>query len=110
MRFLLFIVLVALVSCSRADRLSTRPDQATAQVQGWIPAGTPITQARRIMEQHGFTCSLVTNRGFADLHAADYIYCDRRESSITQWRWQAALVFSEGKVSAVRVTTGLASP
>ena len=110
MRYLLLILLAALPSCSRAERLSAEPDEATAQVKRWIPVGTSVAHARRIMEQHGFACSLVTNSAFADLRETDYVYCDRREGSMTQRRWQAALVLVDGKVSGVRVTTGLVGP
>ena len=109
MRFL-FILLVAVVGCSQGERLSAQPAEATAEVQRWVPIGTQVSQARRIMQQHGFSCSLVTNGAFADLRGVDYLYCDRRESGITQHRWQAALVLVRGKVSAVHVTTGVVGP
>jgi len=110
MRFLLLIFFIALAGCSRADRLSAQPAEATAQIQRWVAVGSSSANARRIMEQHGFTCSLVTNGAFGTLRGVDYVYCDRREGSITQQRWQAALVLVEGKVSAVHVTTGLVGP
>ena len=110
MKFLIFILLITAVGCSRAERLSTQPAEATAQVQRWVPVGTAATEARRVMEQHGFTCSLVTNGTFADLHGIDYVYCDRQEGGVVQQRWQAALISVEGKVSAVRVETGFVGP
>ena len=110
MRFLLLIVFIALAGCSLAERLSSQPAEATAQIQRWVAVGTSATDARRIMEQHGFTCTLVTNSAFADLRGVDYLYCDRQEGSITKQRWQAALVLVEGKVSEVRVTTGFVGP
>jgi hypothetical protein len=30
------------------------------QIRQWVPDGTPLTTARQIMEQHGFTCSVVS--------------------------------------------------
>jgi len=110
MRFLPFILSVALVGCSRAERLSSQPTEATAQVQRWVAVGTSAADARRVMEQHGFTCSLITNGAFATLRGVDYVYCDRREGSLTQQRWQVALVLVESKVSAVHVTTGAVGP
>jgi hypothetical protein len=110
MRFLSFILLLVLAGCSRAERLPAQPNEATAQVRRWIPVGTSAIDAQRIMEQHGFTCSLVTNGSFAPFRGADFVYCDRRENSITQRRWQVALVLDGGKVSAVQVTTKLAGP
>jgi hypothetical protein len=110
MRFLPLILFIAFAGCSRAERLSTQPTEATAQVQRWVAVGTSATDARRVMEQHGFTCSFVTNGTFGTLRGVDYVYCDRREGSIIQGRWQAALVLVEGKVSGVHVTTGLIGP
>ena len=110
MRFLPLVLLVTLAGCSRAERLSSQPAEATAQVQRWIAVGTSATDARRAMEQRGFTCSLVTNGTFGTLRGVDYVYCDRREGSVTQQRWQAALVLVESNVSAVHVTTGLVGP
>ena len=110
MRFLLTILLIAAAGCSRAERLSKQPTEATAQVQRWVAVGSPAADARHIMEQHGFTCCLVTNGAFGTLRGVDYIYCDRREGSITQQRWQAALVLVEGRVSEVQVTTGVVGP
>src|SRR5215471_18132568 len=110
MRFLPLIFFITLAGCSRAERLSSQPAEATAQIQHWVAVGTSATDARRVMEQHGFSCSLVTNGAFGTLRGVDYIYCDRREGSITQQRWEAALVLVEGKVSAVHVTTGLVGP
>jgi len=109
MRFLPLILFVVLAGCSRAERLSS-PAEATAQVQRWVAVGTPATDARQVMEQHGFTCSLVTNGTFGTLRGVDYVYCDRLEGSITKQRWQAAIVLVEGKVSAVHVTTGFVGP
>ena len=67
------------------------------------------------MEQHHFTCSMMTNSSFGDLKATDFLYCDRRDfeshvSPSVARRWQVALVLADGKISAVRVTTGLIGP
>jgi len=87
--------------------LSAQPDEAKAQIQHWVPVGTSVTDAQHIMQFHGFTCSLLTNSMLIDLRGADYIDCERLDvGSVTQRRWQAALVLVEGKVSSVRVMTG----
>jgi hypothetical protein len=110
MRPLPLILLFALAGCSKPERLATQKNEAAAQIQKWGAVGTSAFEARRVMEQHGFTCSLVTNGSFDTLRNVNYVYCDRREGSIIQQRWQAALVLVEGKVSAVHVTTGLIGP
>ena len=105
MRLLPFIFVLAVAGCSKTS-LSTQATEATAQVQRWVPVGTPLADALRGMEQRGFACSVVTNGSFAELRGVDYLYCDRSEGGVTRQRWQAALVLVEGKVSIVRVTTG----
>ena len=110
MRFLLLMLFVGLASCSSSERLSTHPAEATTQVQRWVAVGTSATDARRIMEQHGFTCSLIANGTFGTLRGVDYLYCNRHDGSIIQQRWQVALLLVEGKVSVVHVTTGSVGP
>ena|SRR5688500_6878309 len=113
--FVMRLVVVAfliggLAGCSRGARLSTQPAEAAAQIQGWIAAGSGASDAKRIMEQHGFTCSFVTNGAFGTLRGIDYVYCDRSEGGIAQKRWQVGLVLVAGNVSEVQVTTGLVGP
>jgi len=111
MRLLLAILfLIASAGCSRPERLSDQAAEAMAQVQRWVGLGTPATEARQIMEQRGFACSMVTNGAFGTHRGVDYIFCDRREGTIVKRRWQAALVLVEGRVSEVQVTTGLVGP
>jgi hypothetical protein len=107
MRICTVILLVALCGCSRAERLSEQPSKAASQIESWVPLGTSLSDARQIMQQHRFTCSVVTNGSFEELRGADYLYCDYSASGTVRRRWQAALVLVEGKVSAIRVTTGL---
>lgn len=109
-RFLLLTIFVALAGCTRAERLSAQAAEATGQIQRWVAVGATVSEARRVMEQRGFTCSLVTNGTFDTLRGLDCVYCDRREGAFTQRRWQAALVLVEGRVSAVHVATGLVAP
>lgn len=116
MRTITLIMLLALTGCSHSSPpLSGEPAQAASQIQSWVPVGTPLADARRIMEQHQFTCSVTTNGSFGDSKAADLLYCDRsvadsQVTPIVSRRWQVALVLSDGKISAVRVSTGLIGP
>ena len=89
-----------------------QPGKAALQIQSWVPDGTSLADARHIMEQHQFTCSVLTNASFGDLTNADFLYCDYRlaNSQITPvvyQMWMVALVLNDGKVSGVRVNTGL---
>ena len=115
MKTLALAFVLAVAGCAHDDRLSEQPTTATAQVQSWIPVGTSLADAQQIMEQHHFTCSIMTNSSFGDLKAVDFLYCDYSDSDnhitpIVVRRWQVALVLADGKVSAIRLTTGLISP
>lgn len=113
MKNLILALTLALTGCTSEEQL--RPKTATAQIMNWVPVGTSLANAKHIMEQRRFTCSLMTNSNFGDLKAIDFLYCDRSDSSnivtpIVVRRWQVALILGDGKVSDVQVTTGLIGP
>jgi hypothetical protein len=112
MKILALVIMFAVVGCSHDQKLSEQPSQVVAQIRTWVPAGTSQTDAQRIMEQHHFTCSKMTNSSFGDLKVADFLYCTRSASAgwPVQQRWQVALVLSNSNVSDVRVGTGLVGP
>jgi hypothetical protein len=95
--------------CSPDQPLSPRPDQAAAQIQSWVPIGTSLVEARRIMGQHQFTCAVMKNSRFADLKDIDFLYCDRHSpgGTLLVRRWQVALILSNDQISEVRVTSDL---
>jgi hypothetical protein len=115
MKILALAFVLAVAGCTHDERLPQQPADATAQIRRWIPVGASLPDARRIMEQHHFNCSIMTNSSFGDLKARDFIYCDRHDPDsrvipIVVRRWQVALVMSDGRVSDIRVTTGLIGP
>jgi hypothetical protein len=112
MKILAFAILLAVTGCSHGEKLSDQPAKAAAQIQTWVPIGTPLADARKIMEQHHFICSTKTNSVFGDLKGIDYLYCDCSASAgwPVQQRWQVALVLTNSKVSDVQVGTGLVGP
>ena len=110
MKILALAFILAASGCARGDKLSEQPAQAAAQIQIWVPVGTSLADARHIMEQHQFKCSMMTNSSFGDLKAADFLYCDHSAGSPVSRRWQVALVLSDSKISDVRVSTGLVGP
>jgi len=64
------------------------------------------------MEQHRFSCAVVTNSNFGNLTNATFLYCHYREANsrlipTVYQMWNVALVLSNDQVSDVRVTTGL---
>jgi len=112
MKIIPLLTLLAFCGCAHTEKLSDQPAQAASQIERWVPIGTPLTQAQRVMEQHHFTCSVMTNSTFGDLKGIDFLYCDYREANsqlvpVVYQVWQVALVLADGKISSVRVSTGL---
>jgi len=54
-------------SCSPNQTLSDQPAKSRVQIESWVPIGTSLADARQIMEQHNFTCAVMTNSSFGDL-------------------------------------------
>jgi hypothetical protein len=57
MKLLPYILLFVLVGCGPSE-LQTR--KLSEQISQLVPDGTPLASARQIMEQHQFTCSVVS--------------------------------------------------
>jgi hypothetical protein len=80
----------------------------TLQVKHWVPVGVSLADARRIMEQHGFTCSSQTP------DKTDYLICDITESSgfpskVYSYH-HARLALEGGCVSSVQMDTSFKAP
>jgi hypothetical protein len=57
MKKLSFILLMALLGCSRP--VTPNPaSQMSQQIQQWVPKGTPSAMAQQVMEQHQFVCTV----------------------------------------------------
>ena len=115
MKILALAFVLAVGGCAHRDKLSEQPAEAVAQIQHWVPVGTSLADAQNIMEQHHFTCSVKKNSSFGDLKAADFLYCDRKDTDrrvtpVVTRHWQVALILADGKVSAMRVNMGLVGP
>ena len=63
MKAFALILLLAASSCAHKELLSANQAEATSQVQRWVPIGTPVADAIRIMEQHEFTTMVVDHGG-----------------------------------------------
>ncbi len=57
MRILPCILLFALAGCGRP---ASRAQEMGEQIRQWVPDGTPLVSARRIMERHQFACSVAS--------------------------------------------------
>ncbi|MDY6785130.1 MAG: hypothetical protein SW833_21735 [Cyanobacteriota bacterium] len=92
------------------------------EIQRFIPLGSLVTEAQKIMESNGFVCEYAENstfiRGRHDPSApgrirqtiyegVDYLYCDISKGFIVFRRWQATLVHEDSRVTLISVSTGL---
>ena len=92
-----FILLVALIGCSRTQtttQTTILASQMNQQIQGWVPRGTSVAAARQIMEQHQFVCTV----GSYDSRAA------MPPGSDPLW-WDASSVTRDGKTMPVTNVT-----
>ncbi len=85
---------------------------ATVQIKKWVPLGTAATDAKRIMQQHGFTCTLERNTRLSAEIVTDDLYCElvwpaTRSLEVPQRRWQAFLFLKNDKVADFSVATVL---
>ncbi|MEQ9549235.1 MAG: hypothetical protein RIM23_06420 [Coleofasciculus sp. G3-WIS-01] len=98
------------------------PDLMEEEILYQIPIGSPIDEAKVIMEQNGFKCEYVQNGTYSEVRASqnapgrirqtkhenvDFIYCDINQGFIVSRRWQAAIEYKDGCVTKVSVSTGL---
>ena len=104
MRVFVIILLFVVSGCAHRELLSGEQPEVPSLVQRWVPVGTPVADAIRIMEQHGFTCMVVD-------HGATYLDCDYRSkgaiSNPVLVCVHASFPVADGKVSAVQVRTYL---
>jgi len=112
------LILLALVAgCQHKTTtlaLAEDPKAATEQIQN-LTVGTTTTNAMTILNQQGFVCS-VKRGDFSDgsnvLKNIEYI--DFYKSQTAGWpvqrRYWGGLILSNGKVSSVKLFTGLVGP
>ena len=62
MKSLPFILMIALVGCSKSEVPATHMSQ---RIQQWVPNETTMESARQIMEQHQFACSVQSHTNMA---------------------------------------------
>jgi hypothetical protein len=120
MKILPYILLVALIGCSRSEKPNPA-SQMSQQIQQWVPKGTPVAAARQIMEQHQFVCAV----GSYDSKAAmppgsdplwwdvggfisrdgktlpvtnvTILTCTRADTNSVAWSYYATLVTADGE-------------
>jgi hypothetical protein len=93
------------------ERLGRSPEEIEAQikekVRKRIPAGTPIKEAKVLLEKDGFACSFERDEG----SGVPFLYCDYRDNGWPVFRrTQASVYYEAGRVTRVKVSTGLIGP
>jgi len=84
--------------CLGAGCISFNQQKFDKQVEKWVPVGTPVEQARKIMEGKGFDCTLVgTDSPFNQTGGPACLECDR--TGVWFHSWSAQLQLKDKKVS-----------
>jgi hypothetical protein len=65
--------------------ISANPTKFDEQVRQWVPVGTPLADARHIMEHHGFECILVKKDNRFNGDGADSLDCAKEGGSFHNW-------------------------
>jgi hypothetical protein len=90
-------LLLLMAACIFAGCESVKPVRFGEQLQEWVPLGTPVAEARRTMEAHGFDCSLVKKDNPFNHTHTDFLQCDKEE--IMLHTWTAQFLITDDKVS-----------
>jgi hypothetical protein len=94
--YALFMLVVVAVGCGRQTALNE-----AEQIGVWFPAGSSVTDVRRIMEQHGFQCVMLTNRNGTLPDTFGALSCSQRSSNYFRY----AFVTVDNAGVAVRMHT-----
>lgn len=116
------VALVKLVRQQTMITMHSESKQMRAEIQRWIRGGTPVGDAKALMERSGFACTNMQNETFAADHdsgrgqvfheSLDFLYCDRKAlmAPVVMQRWQVALVLERDSVTDVLVSIGIIAP
>jgi hypothetical protein len=98
MKSLSFILLVVLTSVLCTGCASSDPATFKNQVHHWVPLGTPVAEAQRIMEHHHFQCDPLAPH--PENPSGDTTLSCRKKSGVLSslGDWQAELIIRDGKV------------
>ena len=77
---LLFLSATLFAGCASIDQ-----DKFAEQVKGWVPLGTSVTQAKKIMEAKGFDCSIVKKDNPFNNTGSDFLECEKEAQFLHSW-------------------------
>jgi hypothetical protein len=125
---MILLILLGLAGCIlHLTRLKfyDDPDRMEEEILNYIPIGTPVTDAKFLMEINGFQCQYIWNDRYSRNRKlqgspmlkqtvspkVDFLSCDIYKGwFIVSRRWQVAIVHQKSRVTDVSVSTGLLSP
>jgi hypothetical protein len=115
MRFLPLLCLSLLLSGCAAPPKGSPPlpndtAGASAEIQRWIPLGTPAAQAQATLEQHGFTVKNVPPSSGSATGGYLYATASWPKDVLLQDTWSCTLHLTDGKFSSVSVTITMLGP
>jgi hypothetical protein len=94
------------------------PDEMEQEILRYIPIGSSITNAKMVMERNRFNCTYSENETFIrerrnqgnfsqTLHKGDHLYCFRERGFLIAYqKWQASIVYTNKRVTAIYVSAG----
>ena len=74
------LVIALLTGCASTDDV-----KFDEQVRKWVPLGTSADEAKRIMESHGFECTLLKKDSPFNHHGTEAIECERSQKWLHTW-------------------------
>jgi hypothetical protein len=106
MKYAVVILILALAGCGRREAVLAQPGRVMKQVHEWVPSGTPIAEAEKILAAHQFSWSVVSNSSFADYTNAILLIGHPTVAAVQAIpaappRWSVVLVITNGEVSTV---------
>lgn len=95
-------------------KLTESPKETRSSILRVIHKGASVQNAKKIMEQAGFSCEMENDKPFSAgkryYEHLNYLYCDKERGAVVSRRWQVAIVRQGNNVSDVLVSTGLIGP
>lgn len=82
------------------------------EILAHISVGSPVFQAKKVMEENRFKCRYLQDETFGTTEEKDFLHCDfskllLSKALLVSRRWLVAIDHQEGKVVNVSVSTGL---
>ncbi len=122
--FLLLVGIILSITLSIASKLVANkikfhedPDLMKEEILSYISIGSPIADAKEVMEQNGFTCEYMENETHGTTEEnlrfnVDFLYCDfskplLSKALVVSRRWQVVIEHQDESVESVFVSTGL---